>query len=93
MEYELIFTDSYKKKEKQFLKQHKDLVIAYDKTMSLLGVNPFYPALRLHKLNGKIREYYSVSINMQYRIVIDFVIQDGKIIPLDIGDHSIYRVR
>lgn len=89
--FELIITDSYRKKEKDFLKHHRDIVDAYAKTMSLLSVNPFYPSLRLHKLQGKLRSYYSVSITMQYRIVIDFMIEDNKLIPLNVGDHEIYR--
>ena len=90
-QFELIITEDYQKKEKPFLKQHRDKAEAYSKTLALLGVNPFYPSLRLHKLQGKLREYYSVSVTMQYRIVIDFMIKDNKIIPLEIGDHSVYK--
>ena len=34
------------------------------------------------------REVYSVSINMQYRIAIDFQIEGETIIPINIGDHK-----
>jgi len=44
--------------------------------------------LRLHKLEGKLRIYYSVSITMEYRIVIDFIIKENEIIPIDIGSHD-----
>lgn len=40
------------------------------------------------KLEGNLKEYYSISISMQYRVVIDFVIEDGDIIPIDIGSHE-----
>ena len=73
---ELIITGSYRKKEKDLLKHHRDLVEAYVKTVALLSVNPFYPSLRLHKLQGKLKDYYSISINLQYRIVIDFTIRN-----------------
>lgn len=91
IKFELIITDSYRKKEKSFLQKHRDIVEIYTKTMSLLSINPFYPALRLHKLQGKLGEYYSISITMKYRIVIDFLVSNNKIIPIEIGDHAIYK--
>lgn len=91
MLYELIITSSYKNKEKRFLNLHPDLSAIYAKILLLLKTNPNHTFLRLHKLKGKMREFYSISVNLQYRIVIDFVLIDGKIIPLDIGDHDIYE--
>ncbi len=32
--------------------------------------------------------YHSVSITMKYRVVIDFIIKDNEIIPIDIGTHE-----
>ena len=60
----------------------------YAKAMAILEVDPFHPSLRLHKLKGNLNEYYSVSINMEYRVVIDFLIVDKEIIPIDIGSHD-----
>ena len=47
-----------------------------------------HPSLRLHKLKGKLADFYSISINMEYRVIIDFIIKDGEIIPIDIGSHD-----
>lgn len=33
-------------------------------------------------------EQLSISINISYRISIDFLIEDDKIIPVDIGSHD-----
>lgn len=60
----------------------------YEKTLTILSSNPSHPSFRLHKLRGKLKEYHSVSISMQYRIVIDFVITEESIILLDIGEHD-----
>ncbi len=60
----------------------------YVKTMILLESDPYHPSLRLHKLRGKLREYSSISVNMEYRLVIDFIIKDKEIIPIDIGSHD-----
>ncbi len=86
--YELIFTDSYRKKERRFIKKHPDLKDRYKKTLALLMDDPHHPSLRLHKLQGKLGQYYSVSISMSYRIILDLIITDKEIILLDIGSHD-----
>lgn len=85
---EIIYTDSYIKRATKFIKKHPELISQYQKTLKLLELNPNHPSLRLHKLHGKLSELYSVSINISYRISIDFLIEDNKIIPVDIGSHD-----
>ncbi len=85
---EIIYTDSYIKRASKFFKKHPELISQYEKTLKLLELNPNHPSLRLHKLHGKLSELYSVSINISYRISIDFLIEDNKIIPVDIGSHD-----
>ena len=86
--YEIIFTKDYEKKAKKFFKKHQNLKDKYKKTIMFLQINPHHPSLRLHKLQGKLQEFYSVSIDMNYRIIIDFIIVDKKIFLIDIGSHS-----
>lgn len=88
MSYKIIRTDEYFKKLKKFIKKHPDVLDRYAKTIELLEIDPYHPSLRLHKLRGKLQEYHSVSITMQYRVVIDFVIKENEIIPIDIGAHD-----
>jgi addiction module RelE/StbE family toxin len=88
MSYKIIITDDFYKKAKKIFKKHKDIINRYQKTLELLENNPYHPSLRLHKLQGKLFEYYSVSITMEYRIIIDFIIEDGQIILVDIGSHD-----
>ena len=88
MNYKLIVTDEYKKRLKRFFKRHPEMVDRYDKMVHILTINPSHPSLRLHKLKGNLKEYYSVSITMEYRMVIDFIIKDDTIIPIDIGNHE-----
>jgi len=86
--YKIIRTDEYFKKLKKFLKKHPEVLQKYIKMIELLEINPYHPSLRIHKLQGKLREYYSISINMKYRVVIDFIIKENEIIPMDIGTHN-----
>ena len=85
---EILYTDSYLKRARKFIKKHPDLISQYEKTLKILEINPFHPSLRLHKLQGKLSELYSVSINISYRMTMIFMIEDDKIIPIDLGSHD-----
>jgi len=86
--YKLIFTDSYNKRATKFLKKHKAIIKQYEKVLQLLELNPHHPSLRLHKLEGKLKDLHSISINISYRITIEFIIEDEVIIPINIGSHE-----
>ena len=88
MSYKLIYKDSFIKKAVKLFKKNPILKDKFDKTIKQLEKDPFYPSLRLHKLKGNLKEYYSVSINMSYRIVINLIIIDNEIYLLDIGSHD-----
>ena len=88
MPYEIEYTQRYEKKLFKFLKKHKDVVERYKKTILLMEADPFHPSLRLHPLKGKLKDLHSVSIDMQYRISIEFYIEDNRIIPVDIGTYD-----
>jgi mRNA-degrading endonuclease YafQ of YafQ-DinJ toxin-antitoxin module len=88
MSYRLIFTDQYTKRAARFLKRHPDLEKQYLKTLQLLALNPHHPSLRLHDLSGKLNTLHSVSINLSYRITLEILIQDERIIPVNVGDHD-----
>jgi len=85
---ELVFTDSYVRKARKFFQRHTELVTQYKKTLILLEANPAHPSLRLHKLRGRLDGIYSVSINMSYRICLEFLIEKDRIIPISIGSHD-----
>ena len=86
----LITTKSYERKLKKFRKQYPNLKQNYLSVISLLCIDPYHSSLKLHRLNGKFQEYHSVSLNYQYRIMIDFIIKEDEIILIDIGSHDIY---
>ena len=84
---ELILTAYYRKKSIRFLQAHPQLIKKYKKTLLLLQSNPFHPSLRLHNLKGNLNPFRTVSIDMKYRILIDFIIEADRILLIDIGDH------
>jgi toxin HigB-1 len=90
--FSIIYTTSYENKAKKFISKHPELKSQYIKTLKLLELNPYHPSLRLHKVNLSGREIYSISINISYRITMDFFIDKEEIILINIGDHdSVYR--
>ena len=88
MPYEIEYTEKYEKKLFKFLHKHKDIVERYKKTILLMEADPFHPSLRIHPLKGKLKDLHSISIDMQYRISIEFYIEDNLIIPVNIGTHD-----
>ena len=92
MPHVLVFTEAYNRRAARWLEKRSNLREQYLKTLQLLEANPFHPSLRLHALKGKRDGLHSVSINLSYRITLEMLIQDGQIIPVNIGDHdAIYR--
>ncbi len=88
MTYELIYTNSYIKRATKFLKKHPDLISQYKKTLKILEINPQHPSLRLHPLKEKLKKLYSVSINISYRITLEFYFTDKEIILVNVGRHD-----
>ena len=86
--YLKIYTKSYLKLATKFAKRHPDLLIQYEKALKLLELNPFHPSLRLHRLSGSLSDLHSISINISYRITLEFLIEDGKIILVNVGSHD-----
>ncbi len=89
--YKVIFTKAYDKLSEKWLRKHPDLLDKYDKTIQLLELNPFHNSLRLHPLEVTMKDFYSVSIDMKQRIIIDLYIEGQTIILLKIGDHALYK--
>jgi mRNA-degrading endonuclease YafQ of YafQ-DinJ toxin-antitoxin module len=86
--WSLVFTERYNRRAARFLRRHPDMREAYRKTLLLLEANPHHPSLRLHPLQG----LHSVSFNLSYRITLEVLIEDQKLIPIDVGSHDVvYR--
>ena len=88
MTYRLIYPDSYIKRAKKFLRKHPEIHNQYRKTLELLELNPYHPSLRLHSLEGRLKDLSSVSINMSYRIVLELEIKGEEIILINVGSHD-----
>ncbi len=88
MSYRVQYTDSYNRRAASFVRRHPQLLTQYEKTLQLLEINPFHPSLRLHRLKGPLKDLHSVSINISYRITLEFLIDEKTIIPVNVGKHE-----
>lgn len=85
----LVFTGRYNRRAARFLRRHPDRREAYRKTLLLLEANPHHHALRLHPLRGRLQGLHSVSINLIDRITLELLIDDQKLILIDMGSHDL----
>jgi len=86
--FTLLYTDSYDRRARKFLNRRPDLLNAYRKTLELLELDPTHPALRLHALKGRLKGLPSVSINISYRIVLQFLVEGRNILLINVGSHE-----
>ena len=83
IEYSSHFKRAYQKLDIAIQKKAKRKVTSFRK-------DPFGAALETHKLHGKLKEFYSFSIDGKFRVVFKFI-TGKKVIFLDVGDHDVYR--
>jgi len=88
MKYRILYTETYVRRAKKFIKKHPEIIGQYEKTLRMMEIDPFHPSLRLHKLKGRLSDLHSVLINISYRLVIEFLIQGNTIIPVTVGSHD-----
>ncbi len=83
----IIFSD-------KFIRQFDDL----DEKMQSIAVkkieifksNPKHPSLNTHKLNGRLAEFFSFSVDAKFRIVFEYG-NKNTVHFLKIGNHDVYR--
>jgi addiction module RelE/StbE family toxin len=88
MTYKCRYTGSYLKKAAKFVRKHPELLSQYEKTLKILERNPHHPSLRLHQLQGRLKDLHSVSINISYRITLEFYFSEKEIILVNVGHHN-----
>lgn len=57
---------------------------------ALFTEDPFHPLLRTHKLGGKLAGTWAFAVDSRHRVLFEFL-EEGVVLLLRVGDHSIYR--
>ena len=81
------YSSFFKRKYKQLSRRQKD---DFKQAIELFVENPFHSSLKTHKLKGKLKGFWSFSINYSDRILFKFS-EKGAVDLINIGDHSIYQ--
>ena len=75
--------------EKNYRKLPHHIQLLLQKKEKEFRKNPRSPSLKMHKLSGKLKDFFSFSINYSYRVVFRFMDKEN-VIFYDVGTHSIY---
>jgi addiction module RelE/StbE family toxin len=86
--YQINRADSFIKKAKKFFKKHPELKEKFKNIILKLQTDPFEASLKMHKLQGELKDFYACSLSYEYRLVISIIIIDKKIYLMDIGSHD-----
>ncbi|MBF0196142.1 MAG: plasmid stabilization protein [Planctomycetes bacterium] len=90
--YELVWTDTFTRTARKYLRKHPNLRGIFKDILSQLEIDPSAPRLRMHRLKGKHRNKHSVRLTYSDRIILFLKLTEKEIILLDVGTHDeVYR--
>ncbi|NJO76500.1 MAG: type II toxin-antitoxin system mRNA interferase toxin, RelE/StbE family [Leptolyngbyaceae cyanobacterium RM1_406_9] len=81
---EVSFSSTFKRTFKKRIKGNADLEARFWQKLEQFTAEPFDPSLRTHKLSGKLKEFWSFSVDYSERVLFYFT-EDGKAVFVDIG--------
>lgn len=80
---------------KKFAREYKKLPLKVKKAAegkeAVFRNNPLDASLKTHKLTGRLKDFWSLSINYKYRIIFEFAKKD-EIWLHSVGSHAIYDI-
>ena len=82
----LYFTKTFQRRVKSFLKRHPELESALIETLDIIISNPFASTLKAHKLTGRLKKHWAISLTYEYRIL--FIIEKDNVYLTNIGSHD-----
>ena len=86
--YQLVWTNTFSRTARKFLKKNPDLRGEFERTLHQLESEPNHPKLRLHPLKGSLAGKHAVSLTYSHRIVLILALNEGEIVLLDVGTHD-----
>jgi len=84
---QIFYSSKFEKEYKTLPKRAKFMAEEKEK---IFRRNPFDAQLNTHKLKGKLKDYWSFSIDFHYRIIFEFA-ESGIVWFHSVGTHSIYN--
>ena len=83
----IIYTSKF---VREYKKLPKEIKILAEEREKIFRIDPVDSILNTHKLHGRFKDFWSFSINFEYRIIFEFG-DDNIIYFHSTGNHSVYK--
>ena len=85
------FSSDFIKLLRKIKRTDKTLTVQINKQLKLFQLHPQHPSLRIHKLSGKMKNRWSVSLSKSYRMIY-ILLESDEAYFIAIGTHDkVYR--
>ena len=88
----LVSTSSFKRAFKALIRHKPEMKSRIAQRLEMLVADPFHPALRTHKLKGKLSGAWACTVEYDCRIVFNFKKNPDsdaeEVLLIDIGSHD-----
>lgn len=81
------FSSSFRRTFKKRIKGNPDLEVRFWQKVERFIADPFDQSLKTHKLSGKLKDFWSYSIDYDERVLFYFT-EYGDAVFVDIGSHD-----
>jgi len=85
---DIAYTPAFVRRYKKLPRALKDEV---KECIKLFCDPTHHESLRVHKLNGELKKFYSFSVNYKYRIIFEYSVDRTSAWFHDIDDHEVYE--
>ena len=85
---EIVLTPHFRRSAKRL---HLSLHAAVEERVAIFQRDPFDAQLKTHKLTGRLKGFWSFSVDHRLRVIFEFIGKKRVVFHV-IGDHSIYDV-
>lgn len=83
----IIYTSKF---AREYKKLPKEIKLLAENKEKIFRRDPFDKSLDTHKLRGRLKDFWSFSVDLKFRIVFEFG-QNNVVYFHSAGDHSIYK--
>ena len=92
MSRQLVWTETFTRTARRFLRTRRDLAPGVASVLSRLEADPFDPVLKTHPLRGQLEGLHAVRVTYDVRLVVKIEADRLTITMIDIGSHDdVYR--
>ena len=87
----IVYSPNFVKKFKKVKKKNSALANEILEKIKEFKNKDNHEYLKVHATKGKLRGYYSFSVNYKYRILFKYLNKKTEAYLITFGDHSIYQ--